>query len=142
MQPENKPFWRWYFASRLSKQHSLLAVLGIIGFLAGIANVLWGIKTHPGAIKPLLPLLKDPFFALSWLILIGSYFDLDYLEFKICKGQPVKVLLGPLERQRMIPKQYEQIYGNDLYLRAWKLRFAFIAFFFIAVIRWMLTWSK
>jgi hypothetical protein len=88
------------------------------------------------------PVFSDPFAILSGLILLASYMDLHYMEFKLQQNQPpILFNLDSLERQRAIPKRYEQIFGNDLLVKAWKLRLIFVAFFLVAALRWVATWK-
>jgi hypothetical protein len=95
---------------------------------------------HFPSVAILAPLLNDPFTILSGLILIASYTDLHYMKFKLREHQPpITFDLDPLEEQKVIPKQYEDTYGNDLFAKAWKVRLVFLLFFLIALVRWFVA---
>jgi hypothetical protein len=94
------------------------------------------------SVAVLSPVFKDPFTIIAGLILVASYTDLHYMEFKLRHGQPsITFDLDPLERQKVIPKRYEDVYGTDLFVKAWKVRLVFVGFFLIACVRWVLTWK-
>jgi hypothetical protein len=142
-------FWRWYF--RRLGSHPILKVC--IWLLIVTGWMTFTLKHHQSELHDFLPLIKSPFFILSWLILIGSYVDLDYMEFKLQRGRPVppptlpsksfflrgaNLFLSSLNRQKTIPAQYKELFGNDIYFRLYRLRFMFIVCFFIAGVHWML----
>jgi hypothetical protein len=126
------------FLGRAGGYPLLKAVLGISLFVGWTVFIMhYGPKTPHQDV--LIPLLLDPLCWLSVLTLSGSYVLLDFMQFRM-EQDPLYVpqRLNQFSRQRIIPKRYEALYGKDIYVKTWRLRFLFMVFFIIAGIRWFL----
>src|SRR6266404_5276002 len=112
--------WQRYLSQ--GGRYRLLSNLIIVGFIFAAGPIFVQLGHHFPSIALLAPLLKDPFTILSGLILVASYTDLHYMEFKLREHQPpITFDLDPLEEQKVIPKRYEETYGNDFFVKAWKV---------------------
>lgn len=130
--------WQRYLSH--GGRYHLLSNLISVGFLLAAGSIVDRLGHHFPSIVLLSPLIKDPFTILAGLILIASYTDLHYMKFKLQEHQPPIIFnLDPLEEQKVIPKRYEETYGSDFFVKAWKIRLVFILFFFVATVRWFLA---
>ena len=130
--------WQRYLSQ--GGRYRLLSNLISFSFIFSAGPILAQLAHHFPSVAPLVPLLKDPFTILSGLTLVASYTDLHYMEFKLREHQPpITFDLDPLEEQRVISRRYEETYGNDLFVKAWKVRFVFILLFLIATVRWFVA---
>jgi hypothetical protein len=129
MAAEGKSFFRWYWTS----------VLGILLYITTFA-VFWGwilTSTHD---KGLFAILTNPFFILAWIILILSHVDQDYMWYRLEKRDGVDVLSSkdpPSYYDQTIADRYRTAFGTDIFVRFWKVRFAFVGCFAISAIWWL-----
>jgi hypothetical protein len=127
--------WQRYLSQ--GGRYQLLSDLISIGFIFSAGPICEQLGHHFPSVVLLAPLLKDPFTILSGLILVASYTDLHYMKFKLREHQPPIIFdLDPLEEQKVIPKRYEEVYGSDLFVKAWKIRLVIVLSFFVATVRW------
>jgi hypothetical protein len=144
----NMEFWHWYFRKN-GPYPVLRGCAGICLCVGWIFFIRW---FDPEGFRALLPLLKDPLFAISFVILIGSIIDLDYMEFRLLREHPApppfpgtpslfrKVtteFVSRIQRQKTVPARYKEEFGTDGYVLIWKWRLLFVALFFVAVVRTM-----
>jgi len=130
--------WQRYLSQ--GGRYRLLGDLISVGFIFAAGTIFTQLGHHFPSVALLAPLAKDPFAILSGLILVASFIDLHYMKFKLREHQPpITFDLDPLKEQKVIPKQYEEAYGNDLFVKAWKGRLVFILFFLIAAARWFVA---
>jgi hypothetical protein len=130
--------WQRYLSQ--GGRYRLLSDLISVAFIFAAGPIFTQLGRHFPSVALLAPLLKDPFTILSGLILVVSYTDLHYMKFKLREHQPpITFDLDPLEEQRVIPRRYQETYGNDLFVKAWKVRFVFLLLFLIATVRWFVA---
>jgi len=111
-----------------------------VGFIFAAGTIFTQLGHHFPSVALLAPLAKDPFAIVSGLILVASFTDLHYMKFKLREHQPpITFDLDPLEEQMVIPKRYEETYGNDFFVKAWRVRLVFLLFFLIAAVRWFVA---
>jgi hypothetical protein len=141
-------FCRWYW--RKLGPHQFLKISAWLSLVA--ASIAINLKNHESDLHDLLGLVESPFFILSIVILLASYVDLDYMEFKIereCSPKPsalstqsifwrlFRFFMSQISRQRTIPAQYKELFGTDLYLMLWRCRFTFMVSFCIGAVQFL-----
>jgi len=127
-------FLRWYFVGR--QKHPILSLLAKLAVTSAVV-IFWVIALRRPGNARLAAFLRDPFFILSWVFLICSNAVNSYMEF--CLGKRGIVVESGVREQKYIADAYERAYGEDLWIRLWRWRFASIACLFIALIRFL--WS-
>jgi hypothetical protein len=111
-----------------------------VGLVIVAGQVLSG-KEQSAAI--LGPLISDPFTVLATAVLILSYTDLHFMEFRLRnRGHQCDSNLDPLAKQSIIPAQYQEVFGNDVFVKAWRIRLVFLLLFAVAALRWILTLKR
>jgi hypothetical protein len=90
------------------------------------------------------PLISDPFTILATAVLILSYTDLHFMEFRLRNlgHQADNDNLDQFAKQRVIPAQYQEVFGNDVFVKAWRIRLVFLLLFSVAALRWILTLKR
>jgi hypothetical protein len=113
-----------------------------IACVIAAGQVLVHARPYISSIAVLVPVMTDPFTVLAASILILSYTDLEFMEFRLkASGVPAKLSLDRLARQEEIARDYERRFGKDIFTRAWRLRLLFLFSFAIAAVRWVVSWG-
>jgi hypothetical protein len=132
-----RTFWRWRV--RQFRRDPLLQIVGLLGLLAGTMFFLSNLTTQASKFAEMKGLLVDPLFVLALVILVISQINLCYMEYKVQQklsgGEPEASLI---RRHRVVPQQYEGLYGSDMFVYIHRAQFAFIVLAAIAIGRWLL----
>lgn len=111
----------------------------IVGVIIIIGEVLSkeGHYFPPGAM--FAPFISDPLTVFAAAILILSYTDLNFMEFRLRQfGCSTESDLDPLAKQSRILELYKATFGNDFFVQAWRFRLIFLLLLGIAAVRWIL----